>query len=208
MFVRRLTDFNKRVADDYDLRADGVDKIVVLTNTRFRDNYYYIGTASWAVIALGGWEDEFAPPSLVEYFLTLVTLASLDAVVRPMERHLDTRGCAYDFNAKLRDTRLKVLSGHICDDCRSEIERKTSKETVEDAKILLKRSWLGTPAAPSDVAVTVKKLGYDLFHTAGAKPSFKERWLVLLEQEGLKNFLNITFQILLAIALLVIGLKK
>jgi len=54
----------------------------------------------------------------------------------------------------------------------------------------------------------VKKLGYDLFRAAGAKPNFKQRLFATLEQEGLKNLFSIGGQILLALALLLIGLKK
>jgi hypothetical protein len=135
-------------------------------------------------------------------------VASLDAIARPMERHFDTRGCMFDFNATLQDARLKVLSGHICDSCTKRVTQLTSKQVVTDVQTLLKRSWLGTASTPSDVALTVKKLGYDLFYTSGVKPTLKERCLAILEQEGLKNLLNVTFQILLTAILVVIGLKS
>jgi hypothetical protein len=206
-FFPRLRKWNEQVAAAYELSADQVDMTVVLTNTRLSDNYYSLGSENWAVIALGGWEDDFAPPSLVEYFLTFTAIASLDAIVRPMDSHFDTRGCVSDFNARLGDARQKVLTGHICHSCQKKIEA-TSREVFTDADILLKRTWLGSSTAPSDIALTVKKLGYDLFHTAGAKPSWRERWLALLEQEGLKNLLSITGQILLLLILLFLGLKK
>jgi hypothetical protein len=206
-FFPRLRKWNEQTAAEYNLSADRADKIVLLTSTRLSDNYYYLGTENWAIIALGGWEDDFAPPSLVEYFLTFTAIASLNAIVRTMDKHFDTRGCVSDFNASLGDARQKVLTGHICHSCRRKIEA-ISRGIFTDADILLKRTWLGSPTAPSDIALTVKKLGYDLFHTAGAKPSWRERWFALLEQEGLKNLLNITGQILLLLILLILGLKK
>jgi len=53
------------------------------------------------------------------------------------------------------------------------MESDASPQTVEDARILLKRTWLGDPTKTSEEAITAKKLGYDLFHTASAIPSFK-----------------------------------
>jgi hypothetical protein len=207
-FVSRVHAWNEQEAEVYQLASERVDKLIVLANARFDDNFYYIGSTTWAVIALGGWEKEFSPPSIVEYFLSFASLASLDAIARPMTRHFDTRGCAFDFNAELQHARLKVLSGHICSSCARSIERLTSKQVLADAQMLLRRSWLGTASDPSDVALAVKKLGYDLFHTSGVKPTLKERVLVILEQEGLKNLLNITFQIMLAVILVLIGLKS
>ena len=207
-FLSRIRAWNEKNAEVYDLASEWVDKAIVLADTRFGDNYYYIGSATWAVIALGGWEKELSPPSIVEYFLSFATLASLDAIARPMERHFDTRGCVFDFNATLQHARLKVLSGDICSSCADKVEELTSKQVIADAQTLLKRSWLGTASAPSDVALTVKKLGYDLFHTSGVKPTLKERLLATLEQEGLKNLLNVTFQILLTALLILIGLKS
>src|SRR5262249_55077302 len=154
----------------------------------------------WAIIALGGWEKEFAPPSIVEYYLNFTTVVALDAAIPNLERHFDTRGCVLSFNAALADARFSVLAGRICSSCAEKIGAQGSKQMLEDARLLVDRPWLGGPMAPSDVAVTVTKLGYDLFRTTGikpTKPTFKERFLATLEQEGLKNTLNITFQMLL-----------
>src|SRR5262249_12253269 len=116
--------------------------------------------------------------------------SALDALGADIERHYLTRGCLFDFNASLGDKRLSVLSGNICPDCAAQIEGKAGKEFVSDALILLKRDWLGDSNTPSAVASTVKKLGFDLFHTTGAKPNFRERFLAAFEQEGLKNVLS------------------
>jgi hypothetical protein len=108
----------------------------------------------------------------VEYYLTHVVTAALDALSPGNLRHFDTRGCAFDFNASLSHTRFKVLTGQLCNAFAARLEQDKSKQAVDDANMLFKRVWLGTPTAPSDVALTVKKLGYDLFHTAGPNTNF------------------------------------
>ena len=207
-FVARVKAHDASEAASYGLMAQPVDKIVLFSNTRFSDNFYYIGCPTWSVVALSGWQTEFAPPSIVEYYLSILVTSALDAVGAGIDRHFNTRGCIFDFNASLSDKRLSVLSGHICADCKMKIEKMAGSQVVADALVLLQRSWLGSAQQPSEVAFTVKKLGYDLFHTTGVRPTLKERLLTTFEQEGLKNALNITFQLLLAIALVIIGLKK
>jgi hypothetical protein len=207
-FTVRVKAFCANEADSYGQQTEPIDKIVLLTSTRFRDNYYYIGCPTWAIIALGDWQKELAPPSIVEYYLSILATSALDALGADIERHYLTRGCNFDFNASLGDKRLSVLSGNICPDCAAKIEGRAGKEFVSDALILLKRDWLGDSNTASSVASTVKKLGFDLFHTVGAKPNFRERLLASFEQEGMKNLLSFTFQLLLAIAVVVIGLKK
>jgi hypothetical protein len=206
-FLSRLKSWNRTEANSFRLEEVKVDKVVVLTDTTFSDNFYYVGDETWAVIALGGWESEYAPPSIVEYYLSFVAVAAVDAIA-DIRRHFETRGCICDFNCSLSDARLKVLTGYICETCASSIQGGASGHALADAELLMKRDWLGSSSAPADVALTVKKLGYDLFRTSGIKPTLRERCLAILEQEGLKNLLSISFQILLGIAVLVFGLSN
>lgn len=207
-FAVRVNAFCAKGANSFGLQTERIDKIVLLTNTRFRDNYYYIGGPAWTIVALGGWQKQLAPPSIVEYYLSILVTAALDDLGADIKGHYLTRGCNFDFNVSLGDTRLSVLSSYICPDCAAKIEDKAGKKFVSDALILLKREWLGDSNKPSPVANAVKKLGFDLFHTTGVKPTFKERLVTAFEQEGLKNVLSFTFQLLLAIAVVVIGLKR
>src|ERR1700732_3560663 len=55
-FTARVNAFCAMEANAYGLQTEQIDKIVLLTDTRFRDNYYYIGCPTWAVIALGDWQ--------------------------------------------------------------------------------------------------------------------------------------------------------
>lgn len=186
-YMHRLFEMNKEDAEGYELDIEHVRKVVFLTDTRFSDNFYLVGGPRWTILAFGGWQKEFAPPSIVEYYLFHVVIAALDALSPNNNRHFDTRGCAFDFNASLSNTRFKVLTGQFCSACAARIESEISKQAVDDALRLLRRAWLGTPAAPSDVALTVKKLGYDLFHTAGPTPTPWEKLKGVMAEEGAKN---------------------
>lgn len=99
---------------------------------------------------------------------------------------------------------MSVISGQLCSSCAARVEA-ISKQTLDDARILINRAWLGDQSKPSDVASTVKKLGYDLFNTSGFRPTFKERLLVMLEQEGIKNTLTFITQLSIAIILIIVG---
>src|SRR5262249_33769157 len=78
-FAARVNASCAEEADSYGLRAEHVDKVVLLTDTRFRDNFYYVESSTWAIAALGGWQREMAPPSIVEYYLNILVTSSLDA---------------------------------------------------------------------------------------------------------------------------------
>jgi hypothetical protein len=126
-FVLRVNALCAKEANSYGLQTERIDKIVLLTNTRFGDNYYYIGCPTWAIIALGGWQKELAPPSIFEYYLSILVTSALDALGADVERHYLTRGCNFDFNASLGDKRLSVLSGNICPECAAKIEVRQEK---------------------------------------------------------------------------------
>jgi hypothetical protein len=189
-YMQRVKDLNIARAQAFDLEAEQLETIVLVTDTRFSDNFYLVGMQGWTILAFGGWQQQFAPPSIVEYYLSHVVIAALDALSTGNERHFDTRGCAFDFNASLSYTRFKVLTGQLCSDCAARLEQEVSKQAVDDANALLKRAWLGTPSAPSDVALTVKKLGYDLFHTAGPTPTIWEKLQAIMAEEGAKKIVG------------------
>src|ERR1043166_9423908 len=104
--LTRVTAWNRQIAKSYDLEVISFDKVVLLTDVRFSDNYFYISSDTWAVIALGGWQSEFAPPSIVEYYLSFIVVLALDNVVQMgLSRHYETTGCVLDFSASLHHAR-------------------------------------------------------------------------------------------------------
>jgi hypothetical protein len=51
-YARRVIDFNGAEANAFGLDADSVAKIILLTDTRFSDNFYLVGTMNWTFLRL------------------------------------------------------------------------------------------------------------------------------------------------------------
>jgi hypothetical protein len=122
--------------------------------------------------------------------------------------HLGTRGCLFDFSARLADYRQKVLSGFICKSCQAIMVENGHEKLIEDLTPLLGRRWLGDPADPSSPAGISAKLGHDLFMTKGLKPKLIESIKMGLIQEGTKQVLQIIAAVLLAAFLLWLGISS
>lgn len=161
-------------------------------------------------MALGDWEKYMAPPSIVEFALTLL-VASVGFLLEgrnPRSRHLGTRGCIFDFTAELKDTRYKVLSGIICPDCASLVGEQASETASKALQLLARRDWLLTPPGPLSPASTAAALGYDLFITKGLTPTAWERLRARLAEEGAKQVVGV-LALLVGTALLVwLNLKR
>jgi hypothetical protein len=196
-------------ASAYGLIYQPPDGLIVLSTAKFADNYYATGDDGWRIVALGHWKRHMAPPSIVEFFLNQLIVAAVDTACGdnfPF-RHYGTKGCIFDFSADLADVRLAVLTGLLCDQCCNKITHFCSKKLVEDAKLLLRKKWLGDSTNPTDVAITTKKLGYDLFHTKGAKQTTIEYLSAKIQEEAIKSLLQIIGGVILAALLLWLGLK-
>ena len=196
-------------ADGYALRRSYPEGIIFLSTCRFSDNYFFIGGNGWDVIALGNWKRVMAPPSIVEFFLTLTLRASIDIACRDARpaRHQSMKGCLFDFSAIVSDARYSVLTGYLCGSCCRTLADSRSAEVVQDAKLLLDKKWLGEAMQPTTVSSNVKKLGYDLFHTSGVKQTFVERVIAAAEKEVVANTFKLFFGVLIAVLLLWLGLK-
>lgn len=194
----------------YGLSQEDNLKVVILSSAKFSDNYYQTGGDGWSILALGNWESMMAPPSIVEFFISMLVRTSIDEACNGTfpARHIGTKGCCFDFSSQLDDARLFVLSGFICNDCQRTINKAAGEQLVEDASILLKKSWLGNTSAPSDVSVTARKLGHDLFHTMGVKPTIKEKLSGIITEEAVKGIFKIIVLIFGAALLIYLGLKN
>ena len=184
--------------------------IVILSTAKFTDNYYLTGGNGWGIVALGNWRRIMAPPSIVEFFLSLVMELAINFACGAAypRRHITTRGCCFDFTAELGDARFSVLSGFLCEQCLKTIRTAHSKQVAEDAQVLLRKEWLGTVAEPSSVSVTAKKLGYDLFHTKGVTPTWWERTRAILEEEVVRTILKIIAAVVVVGLLIYFGFKS
>lgn len=166
-FLQQYRSRLEATSTDYGLAHEDELKIVILSSARFSDNYYQTGGIGWSIIALGNWESIMSPPSIIEFFISMLIRTSIDEACAGSHpaRHIGTKSCCFDFSAEIEDARFFVLSGFICSDCKKTIRNASGDQLVEDASTLLKKLWLGTTSEPSDVSITSRKLGHDLFHT-------------------------------------------
>ena len=186
------------------------DHVVLLTMGRLENGFYTVGDDAVRAVALGHWQSELAPPSILEFFVTLLLRQSI-ALISPTFRstgHIGTKGCLFDFTDDLGDARFKAMQGFVCHDCRRLLAEAPPPNLVEAlVPILNTRSWLGSSADVNTPAGVVAKLGYDLFLTRGAQPSLKEKFFAILREDGFKELLKLASLILLALILYWFGLK-
>lgn len=211
-FFSRSREFLNSLNDEYEISSKELpEKIIVLTMARFNDGYYSLRSGSVNILALGDWKRNMAPPSLLEFFVTLVLRQAI-ALSSPLLKgsvHLGTKGCLMDFTASLDDVRLKTLQGFVCSSCRKKLCSDGFSGLAEELVSVLNTSkWLGRADDSSSPAGIVAGLGYDLFTTKGVRPSFLEKMMAILREEGVKELIKLVSGIVLAALLLWLGLKK
>jgi hypothetical protein len=213
-FQDRQAELFRRHTKGYQAKETTPDHVIVLSTARFSDNFYSVRCGGVSVIALGNWRRSMAPPSILEFFLTLITREVI-AAVSPKLRgsvHVGTKGCPCDFTPSLSEVRQKVLSSYLCDYCRRSLEEDGVGGSIREIEKMLAKSWLGSPDDSSSVAAITSALGHDLFLVKGLRPTFWEAFLVTLRQEGAKQALAMTATvvaaILVATLLVLLGLKR
>jgi hypothetical protein len=101
-FFEKYREYLQELIDDYKLRESLPDYFVLITMARFSDEYYSMRVPGLSILALGNWERSMAPPSILEFILTLVLRESIAAVSRSLRGsiHLSTKGCLLRPNSK------------------------------------------------------------------------------------------------------------
>jgi hypothetical protein len=207
-FANAYLDFLHQRATAYELPDVLPDQILVVSRATFGDRYYVTGSEEVTILALGNWERIMAPPSLVEFIVTLTLSASVDTLpLADDPTHLGTKGCLFDFNENLSNARFMSLQGFICQSCRCELDKAGYPRLADELAKILDKRWMGTSTDSSSPAGITAKLGYDLFLTKGLVPRFRERFLSNIEQEGIKALIKFIGEIILAGALVYLGLK-
>ncbi len=208
-FGQRYRDYLGGLSERHRLREPPPGYFVAITTARFTDNYYSMREGDLSIIALGNWKRGMAPPSLLEFVLTLLVRESVAAASRSLRSsiHLGTKGCLFDFSRSLSDVRQKVLNGFVCAYCRAALEADGLPELADELEVLLRRQWLGTPIEPNTPAGIVSNLGHDLFVTKGLKATRWEALKSTLRQESATQMVRIAGVLLVAVLLVVLGLK-
>jgi len=195
------------VAETYNRRDEPPNHFQILSRVTFQDNYYYTSNRAVAVIAMGNWKRQMAPPSILEFIQLLVLQDAMFGVCPELSTHMGTRGCLFDFCASLSDARQNVLSGSICKLCQAVMSDHGHGDLVNPLLKMLSRDWIGNSQDPASPAGITSKLGHDLFLTKGLKPNPIESMKMTFAQESAK-IIPATVAVLIAAALaFYLGLK-
>jgi hypothetical protein len=193
----------------FDLSETPPDYFVLITMARLSDNYYETSRDRLSVLALGNWQRFMAPPSLLEFIITLTLKEAISASSPSIKNlyHFGTKGCLFDFTPTLDDARYKVLNAYICQNCRMMLEKDSSPGLVDELLYVLSKEWLGKPSDPMSPANITSKLGYNLFTTKGLDATSWEKFIYTIQQESVKQIIGIAGGIILAGLFLWLGLK-
>ena len=212
-FYERHSRLMSEWAEEYRLAAEAPDRLIVLSTARFSDNYFVTRTRRLSIIALGNWNREMAPPTLVEFFVSLIISEAINAAVPALRGtgHIGTKGCKLDFSAFLGDARQQVLSPFLCHSCRSRLAADGKAYFAPAIDAMLDSSWLGSPTEPNSPAAIASALGHDLFTIKGLRPTPWETLKATVLQEGFRQVLALAQTVLAAILvaafLVYLGLK-
>jgi hypothetical protein len=210
-FVAGLNEMNK----EYGLQEDPPMNYLLITSTRFSDNYYstrpefsLTSPYRFSILALGNWKSHMAPPSLAEFILTLTLRESVAFVSDTLcaSVHLGTKGCIFDFTASLEEAKFKTLHGFVCEFCRNALVQDGLADLAPSIGTILRKEWLGRRSDPSSAAGILAKLGYDLFVTRGLVPSGWERFRSAIQNEGTKQLIEIVGKVILALLFLYLSI--
>jgi hypothetical protein len=208
-FVDRLERSAVAGAAHFGLLDEERHRFVVLSTARFADRFYVAKTRRMSILALGDWERVMAPPSLTDFFLSLVVSEAITQAVPALRKagHYATKGCKLDFSAVLSDARQQVLSSFICASCRSRIPH----DLLGPIEAMVGSARLGEVSDPSSPAAVAAALGHDPFVVKGLRPTIWETVKITLRQDGVRQLLTVAqtviTTILVAALLLYLGLK-
>ena len=209
-FLNRYYDYLDELRRYYELAEHLPQHYALISLAQFSSSFYLLREKEFGVIALGNWERVMAPPSLLEFIVTLLLAQSVDLLGTPVDNisHLGTKGCLFDFTAHLRDARFKILQGFICNHCRQTLYEAGYPKLADELVAILKKDWLGQPTNPSSPAGIISKLGYNLFLVKELQPTHKEKILATLQKEGVEEALKIISAIILALIIFYLGVKS
>ena len=96
---------------------------VVLTDSRFIDDWFSHTSEVGTIISTYGWEEHFAPPGLKTFLqLELILHATarsayLNDDIMARISHQEPIGCLFDFYQQKTDIRYKLIGGNLCGQC-------------------------------------------------------------------------------------------
>jgi hypothetical protein len=194
--------------NSFGLREEPPRSFIFISLATFDDGYYSTRPSyeltkpnRMSVLALGDWSTHMAPPSILEFILTLM-LREAVAFMSPSLQgsiHLGTKGCICDFTPEIQDAKYKALHGFVCDYCRQALVNDGLPNLAETIIRILKKEWLGKRSDPNSAAGILAHFQHDLSVTKGLTPGVGEKIASVLREEGTKQVLDIIGKIILAL---------
>jgi len=194
-----------------DLPQPKFEQLIIISAIRLTNLHYLLRREKTSLIALGAWDREMAPPSMIEFLQLLVVRASYSALEGATWNsiHLGTRACIFDFTDNLSDTRLMALVGNgLCSECERAVERDGHSGAADEIIAIARRQWVGSRNTPGTPAAIMAALGYDLFLTKGFSPALSERIGQLLKEDVVKELIKAIYVVLIAGAIFYLGWKR
>ena len=150
---------------------------IVVTETPLSGRFISVTEGNLAVVTVAGWQEEYAPPSALEFLLLSVERLALRVTLVPvLQAHYPTRACIADFTPYISDFKAAILVGHLCSDCTAILSHVLSEHEMHDLGHLISHKWLGKLEDSGSVASNLKRVyEYDLSRTRGLRPSLVER---------------------------------
>lgn len=181
------TDFEEKVErlqsepDADNLPRTKCNRYLAVCNCQLDDNYYLIRPnklKTMRTLMVGSWSAEFAPPSLLEFIIDICVKQGIAEAYGPppykmMPTHSSARGCIFDFNGTLDNTRNGVLIGHICQECKARLA--LANPNWEEIDNLIGGKWLGDPSDPFSPFSELQRLGFRTFKASGVKDTLWQR---------------------------------
>jgi hypothetical protein len=213
-----LPDFRNRILRQFEQEQSAYEladrslpeDFVVISLARFSDEHYGLKSDHVQVQALGNWDREMAPPSILEFIVVLLMRQAASFVTPSLSKsiHLGTKGCLFDFTSDLAEARYKALQSFVCSVCRTRMQESGAMHLADDLVRVLDLHWLGEVSDPHCPAGIVTKLGFNLFLTKGIEPTLWESIRSILRDEATKEIVKIVIGTLLAALLVKLQLKS
>src|SRR6266496_1952051 len=93
LFLRRFQKFLDDQISRYGISESPPDYFILVTLASFNNDYYTWHISNLAIVALGNWKRRMAPPSIVEFIITLIIGESLASIAPSLKSstHLGTK---------------------------------------------------------------------------------------------------------------------
>ncbi len=98
--------------------------VICIVQKAFNDNWFLHQNNKCSIITTNGWEETYAPPSLIAFLIYEIAQAIIGFILGMNEdrllklRHTRTVGCIYDFCKKKSEIKYGMAIGTICSRCR------------------------------------------------------------------------------------------